>query len=88
MTVMGTVAGLVGTMATLPQTIKMLRTGRGEDVSWLMVGMVMLATALWFCHAMIRHDSVLLFWNSVGLVTSGLMVFAKFKVSQSMLSPS
>jgi uncharacterized protein with PQ loop repeat len=88
MTIAGTVAGVLGTLSSLPQTIKVYRSGRSDDVSWAMIVMWLGATVLWFVHAVQRSDGILMFWNAVATVLVSVLAYAKFSTGPRQSSHS
>jgi MtN3 and saliva related transmembrane protein len=78
MTLFGTIAGLLGAVSTIPQSIQMLRTKEASQISWIMIVLMCSTTILWLLHAVHVNDNVLALWSSLSAITISILVFAKF----------
>ena len=78
-TILGLVAGLLSTLAGLPQIIKIWRTKKTHDIS---LGMYIILSAgifLWIAYGIIIKDIPIVLANSVGLVLVLSILVLKLK---------
>ncbi|MCC6868237.1 MAG: SemiSWEET family sugar transporter [Burkholderiales bacterium] len=72
---LGIVAGVLTTIAFVPQVLRILRTRSAHDVSWLLFGILSLASALWLWYGVRLNSLPLMATNVVTLVLQ-LWIFA------------
>ncbi len=72
----GTVAGLLTSLSSLPQLIKILRT---EDVSGISLGsylILLIALVLWVIYGRLTRNNTIILWNVVTLTLVLVIVMA------------
>jgi MtN3 and saliva related transmembrane protein len=74
---LGLVAGLLSTLAALPQLVKIIRTRRAEDVSLVMYVMAFAGALLWGGYGLLKPAASIVFWNAVALVQTGAILAVK-----------
>jgi len=72
---LGIVAGVLTTIAFVPQVLRILRTRSAHDVSWLLFGILSLASALWLWYGVRLNSLPLMATNVITLVLQ-LWIFA------------
>jgi MtN3 and saliva related transmembrane protein len=76
-TVLGSVAGLLTSVAVLPQIIKTWRTRHARDLSLWQQIIVIAGLALWLCYGLALHDLPLIASNSFTLICYFLLLAMK-----------
>ena len=71
---LGLVAGAIGSLAYLPQAIKIIRERRAHDVSALTYSMVLAGNVLWMAYGFYRGAISIVLWNFVaGAIASTVL---------------
>lgn len=78
-TLIGLVAGMLTTLAFIPQIIKGWRSKCLTDVSYIMLFMICLGMALWLTYGVLENDLPLILWNAVALTLNLSLVFLKIR---------
>lgn len=78
-TTLGLIAGMMTTMAYLPQVIKTWKTKSGEGISWSMLIILCLGIMLWLVYGLYVHDLPVICANGMTLVLSGLILALKIR---------
>jgi MtN3 and saliva related transmembrane protein len=79
---LGLAAGLLSTLAALPQLLKILRTRRAEDVSLVMYVMAFAGAVLWAVYGLTKPAASIVFWNAVALVQMGAIIAVKLRTDR------
>jgi len=66
--IMGLVAGLLTTIALIPQVMKIWKTRSAKDVSRKMFIAYSTGVALWLGYGILRGEMPIIVWNAVSLV--------------------
>ena len=77
--IIGIIAGIITTLSTLPQAIKIIRLKRTKDISLGMYILLFTGVSLWFVYGILINDIPLIFANAVGSVLSFLILIMKLK---------
>lgn len=72
--IIGIVAGVFTTFATLPQIIKMYKIKEARDISLLMFLSIIVGVILWLIYGVLIHSTVLVGWNVIALMLNGTIV--------------
>ena len=80
--VLGLGAGVVSTLASAPQLIKIIRTKSAQDVSLAMFVMAMFGTLLWGTYGWLKGAPSIIVWNAVGFLLFGAIVYLKLRHSK------
>lgn len=78
-TILGLVAGLLSTLAGLPQIIKIWRTKKTHDISLGMYIILSAGVFLWLIYGIITKDMPIVVANFVGLVLVLSLLALKLK---------
>lgn len=73
----GFVAAFLTTTSFIPQAIKIIRTGRTEDISTAMYSMLVGGIVLWLIYGLKKKDWPLIVANVVTLIFSGSVLILK-----------
>lgn len=72
-------AGLLTTMAFVPQVLQIYKTKSAKDVSLAMFLLFTLGVALWLVYGIITNSFPVVAANSVTLALSGVILYFKFR---------
>ena len=73
----GFVAAFLTTTSFIPQTIKIIHTGKTEDISTGMYSMLVAGIILWLIYGLKKKDGPLIVANIVTLIFSGSVLILK-----------
>lgn len=79
MTALGLFAGLLTTIAYLPQLIKTWKTKSADDISWSMLITLCIGIVLWLVYGSYVHDVPLIAANVATLVFSSSILILKIR---------
>lgn len=75
----GITAGVLTSVATLPQIIKTYRTRNVEDISLFMFTVLLLGLMLWVAYGIMNDDKPIIFTNIVACVLNSIMIYFKVR---------
>ena len=75
----GSIAGILTTLALIPQVIKVLKSKETSSISLCMYSMQVLGMFLWLVHGTIIHDMALIIANLFALSLSLIILGCKIK---------
>lgn len=78
-TFIGYVAGLLTTLAFVPQAWKIWRTRSAKDVSMHAYLVLTLGLALWLTYGIVRQEAPIIVWNAVTLALAGAILAMKLR---------
>jgi len=78
-TALGLIAGMMTTLAYLPQVVKTWKTKSGEGISWSMMIILCIGIILWLVYGVYVHDLPVICANSITLVLSSLILALKIR---------
>ena len=78
----GLAAGILTSCSLLPQLIKTIREKKAEDVSIVMLIVLMSGVALWVVYGIKRNDMPIMVTNSFSLLLNITMLFFRFKYNR------
>ena len=76
---LGFTAGLLTTLAFVPQVVKIWKTKSARDVSLHTFAAFTLGVALWLAYGIVRQEPPIIVWNAVTLVLAGAILAMKMK---------
>jgi MtN3 and saliva related transmembrane protein len=76
-TTLGLVAGMLTSIASIPQVVKTLRTKHARDISIWQPLLLAIGVALWLIYGMLIHDLPLILANIVPLVCNVMLTVLK-----------
>lgn len=82
-TVLGLVAGILTTIAYLPQLIKTWRSKSADDLSWTMLIVLCIGISLWLVYGVSVHDLPIIAANIVTFVFAGIILVLKIRYRSS-----
>jgi MtN3 and saliva related transmembrane protein len=78
-TLLGFAAGLLTTIAFIPQVAKIWATKSAKDVSLHTFVTFTLGVALWLAYGIVKQEPPIILWNAVTLVLAGAILGMKLK---------
>ncbi|MEH1809694.1 SemiSWEET family sugar transporter [Nostoc sp.] len=78
-TILGLVAGLLTTLAYLPQLIKTWQSKSANDLSWSMLIILCVGIILWLIYGFSVHDIPLIAANIVTLLIASVILVLKIR---------
>jgi MtN3 and saliva related transmembrane protein len=78
-TTLGITAGVLTTIAYLPQLIKTWQSKSAGDISWTMLIVLCLGIILWLAYGLAIHDLPILLANIVTLLLAGVILVLKIR---------
>lgn len=76
-TLIGLLAGMLTTLAFVPQIIKGWRSKSLTDVSFIMLFMICLGLAMWLVYGLLENDLPIILWNAVALTLNMFLLALK-----------
>jgi len=77
--IFGLAAGIFTTGGATPQAWRLFRRKSARDISLPSSFMFLAGTLLWLAYGIALKSPAMMFWNSVGTVVTGAILFAKFR---------
>lgn len=78
----GLFAGICTASSLLPQLIKTIREKKAEDISKLMLFILMTGVATWVVYGILRNDLPIIITNSFSLLLNICMVILRLKYNR------
>src|SRR5687768_631729 len=75
----GIAAGILTSVALLPQLIKIIRTKKTEDLSWMTLLVLLSGLGIWIWYGVIKNDVPIIITNSVSITISLLVIIFSLK---------
>jgi MtN3 and saliva related transmembrane protein len=76
---LGYAAGILTTIAFLPQAIQMIRTRQARDVSMTWAITMTVGVFLWLCYGIMKHSLPMISANSITLLLLFIILFFKIR---------
>lgn len=77
--IIGFVAGILGTICYLPQVIKAWKTKETKDLSLLMYITISLGMVLWFIYGLALREAPIYLANGIALLLTTSILYLKIK---------
>lgn len=78
-TIIGILASLCTALASIPQLIKVIRCKKADDISPLMLVVLITGLALWVWYGVVKNDMILIIANSIPFLVNLLLLFFYFR---------
>ena len=75
----GIVAGVFTATSMLPQVIKIIKEKKVEDVSLIMIAVLLCGITLWIVYGIMRKDLPIIFTNSFSLLVNIVLIVLRVK---------
>ena len=76
--ILGLVAGAITSVAMLPQLIKVLKNNDVEDLSWLMIGSLIVGLSLWVWYGFLKEELPIILSNAFAVLVNISLLIAVF----------
>ena len=76
---LGFVAGALATCSVIPQVVRVLRLKSAREISLWFTLLLMIGLILWMVYGIRLQLAPVIVWNSIGIVVTGLLIYAKLK---------
>ena len=76
--ILGLVAGGITSVAMLPQLIKVLKNKDVEDLSWLMIGTLIVGLSLWVWYGILKEEFPIILSNAFAVLVNICLLIAFF----------
>lgn len=73
--IIGGLAGVLTTVAIIPQIIKALRSKQVDDISPVFLSILIIGLGLWVIYGLLIQDYPIIITNGVSFLLNGLMLF-------------
>jgi len=77
--VIGIAAGILTSVSMLPQLIKTIKEKQAEDLSIIMILVLMGGIAGWIWYGSLRNDMPIIFTNCFSLLLNAILLFFRIK---------
>ena len=75
----GILAGVLTSVSMLPQVIKIAREKKAEDVSMVMLIILLCGIILWIVYGILRKDLPIIFTNAFSLLINIILIVLRIK---------
>lgn len=75
----GIIAGILTAISMLPQLIKIIREKKAEEVSALMLLVLITGNILWAAYGMLREDWPIIATNGCSILINSLTIFFRMR---------
>lgn len=73
--VIGGLAGVLTTVAIIPQIVKAVRTQQVDDISPIFLSILIIGLGLWVFYGLLISDIPIILTNGVSFTLNGIMLF-------------
>ena len=77
--ILGIVAGILTSVAMLPQLIKVLKEKNVEDISWLMSAILITGLSLWVWFGILKEEWSIILSNGFAVLVNVVLLLCLFK---------
>jgi MtN3 and saliva related transmembrane protein len=74
-TIIGTIAGILTCTSMIPQLVKVLRTKDVEDLSWIMICVLLGGVSLWTYYGILQNEWPIIVTNAFSMLTNSFLLF-------------
>lgn len=71
----GGLAGVLTTVAIIPQIVKAVRTKQVDDISPIFLSILIIGLGLWVFYGLLISDIPIILTNGVSFILNGIMLF-------------
>lgn len=75
-------AGILTSVSMLPQLIKTFKDKKVEDISLVMILVLMSGIGAWIWYGILRNDAPIIFTNSFSFLLNAILLFLRFKYAK------
>ncbi len=78
----GILAGICTAVSLLPQLIKIIKEKKAEDISYLMLFILLTGLGAWVYYGILREDYPIIITNSFSFIVNSLMIIFTIKYKE------
>jgi MtN3 and saliva related transmembrane protein len=75
----GIIAGILTASSMLPQVIKVMKEKKAEEISLLMLIVLITGIALWVVYGVMKKDMPIIATNAFSLLVNGVLIVLRIK---------
>lgn len=76
--VIGTIAGILTSVSMIPQLIKVLKEKEVENLSWIMIAVLLTGVSLWVVYGIMREEWPIIISNVFSVMVNITLLIAYF----------
>lgn len=76
--VIGTIAGILTSVSMIPQLIKVLKEKDVENLSWMMIAVLLTGVSLWVIYGIMREEWPIIISNAFSVMVNITLLIAYF----------
>ncbi len=76
--ILGIVAGTLTSVSMLPQLIKVLKEKNVDDLSWIMILILILGLSLWVWYGLLKNELPIIFSNAFAVLVNVCLLICYF----------
>jgi len=76
--VIGTIAGILTSVSMIPQLIKVLKEKDVENLSWMMIAVLLSGVSLWVIYGIMREEWPIIISNAFSVMVNITLLIAYF----------
>lgn len=80
--ILGLLSGICTASSMLPQLIKTVKEKKAEDISKLMLFVLLTGVGGWIVYGVLRKDLPIIITNCFSVLLNGVMIYLRFKYSR------
>ena len=80
--IVGIGAGILTSVSMLPQIIKTFKEKKVEDLSIVMILVLMCGVGCWIWYGILREDLPIIFTNCLSFILNSLLLFLRLKYAE------
>jgi len=73
--IIGIVAGVCTSISLLPQLIKTIKEKKAGDISYIMLGILLIGLGFWVWYGILKKDHPVIITNSISFLLNSLIIF-------------
>lgn len=81
-TIIGICASILTATASIPQLIKIIRCKKAEDISIVMLLLLIAGLGFWVCYGFMKKDMILIIANTIPFIVNLLIVIFALRYKQ------
>jgi len=81
--IIGLCASILTAVCMLPQLVKIFREKRAEEISYMMLGILMSGVALWVVYGILKNDLFIIASNGFSLLVNTCVLILSLKYRKS-----
>lgn len=76
---LGLIGGAIGTIGFIPQVIRVLKLKSAHEISLIWTISLVVGIGCWLSYGIILQLTSVILWNSIGIITTLALIYAKLK---------